>query len=319
MQLGLIGIISFLLVFGGPFSGSSVVLGQVERTQADFLEAQVDVVAAETDVLTTPAESVNRGRQEPYKYIVKTKDTLSLIGEKFNVTSDAIRYASNLSSSDYLKVGQELTIPPVGGLWHTVEGGETVSSLAGKFDVAEQAIIDSNYLFPPFTLSIGQRLIVPDAAVPPPTPVSPTVGQYASTTLRQVVSKITGDIVGSGSFLVPCSKLLVSQYFSWYHPAIDIQSAAQGNLGIYASDAGTVVAVETGGWNYGYGNRVVIDHGNGYRTNYAHLSSVSVSAGSTVSKGQQIGVMGNTGRSYGTHLHFEVEYFGSLINPLSVL
>lgn len=318
VHLGLITLITFILVFGGPFSNSAVVLGSIEAPKDDFLEAEVDVVAAETDVLTTP-NADTRGRQEPYKYIVKSGDTLSSVGEKFNVSVNSIRYASNLSASDYLKVGQEITIPPVGGLWHTVKSGDTVSSIATKFKVAEQAVIDSNYLFPPYELSVGQQLIIPNAEAPSPMPVSPTISQYASTTLRQVVSRITGDTVGSGSFICPCSKLLISQYFSWYHPAIDIQSVGQSDWGIYSADSGTVVSVEVGGWNYGYGNRVVVDHGNGYKTTYSHLTSASVYAGQTVGRGEQLGIMGNTGRSYGAHLHFEVEYFGKLINPLSVL
>ncbi|MFH1896604.1 MAG: M23 family metallopeptidase [bacterium] len=318
IHMGLTAMIAFVLVFGGPLSSSTIVRARAEGVNPDFLEAQVAVVAAETDVLTTTLG--DRGRQGPYVYTVKPGDTLSLVGEKFNISVNAIRYASGLSASDYLKVGQELAIPPVGGLWHTVAGGDTISSLASKFEVAEQAIIDSNYLFPPYNLSVGQQLVIPDAKVPlPVSPTSPTIGQYASSTLRQVVSKVTGGTVGSGAFSCPCSKLLLSQYFSWYHPAIDIQSVGQANLAITAADAGTVVAVYLGGWNYGYGNQVVVDHGNGYQTNYAHLSSVSVGAGDSVSKGQALGVMGNTGRSFGTHLHFEVEYFGKLIDPLSVL
>ena len=317
IHLGSMSLIAFIIIFGGPLSSSTVVRAKSEELNSDFLEAQVAVVAAETDVLTT--EVGNRGRQEQYVYVVKPGDTLSSVGEKFNVSVNAIRYASNLSTSDLLNTGQELTVPPVGGLWHIVEGGDTVSSIASKFEVVEQAIIDSNYLFPPYNLSVGQQLVIPDATVPPPTPTAPTIGQYASSTIKQVVSKVTGGVVGSGTFSNPCSKLLISQYFSWYHPAIDIQSAGQDNLTIYASDSGTVVGVYTGGWNYGYGNQVLVDHGNGYLTSYSHLSSVSVSAGANVSKGQALGIMGNTGRSFGSHLHFEIEYFGKLINPLTVL
>jgi murein DD-endopeptidase MepM/ murein hydrolase activator NlpD len=75
------------------------------------------------------------------------------------------------------------------------------------------------------------------------------------------------------------------------------------------------------GWidGYGYGNRVMIDHGNGYRTLYAHLSQVYVVPGQTVARGAAIGKMGSTGRSTGIHLHFEVIRNGVYLNPLSVL
>lgn len=318
IHLGLTALIAFVLIFGGPLSGSTVVRTRIEDTGGDFLEAEIDVLAAETDVLTS--STGNRGRQEPYVYVVKPGDTLASVGEKFNVSVNAIRYASNLTSSDYLKIGQELTIPPVGGLWHTIGEGDTVSSLATKFEVAEQAIIDSNYLFPPYTLSVGQQLIVPDAKIPAPVTVkSPTISQYASTAVKQVVSRITGDTVGTGTLSCPATNFLISQYFSSYHPAIDIPSVGQSSLNIVAADSGTVTAVYTGGWNYGYGNQVIIDHGNGYITSYSHLSAVNVAAGINVTKGELIGIMGNTGRSFGTHLHFEVEYFGKLVNPLTVL
>ncbi|ENH95956.1 peptidase M23 family protein [Gracilibacillus halophilus YIM-C55.5] len=100
-----------------------------------------------------------------------------------------------------------------------------------------------------------------------------------------------------------------------YHKGIDISGVS--NRSILAADNGTVVSA---GWDDGgYGNKIVIDHNNGYRTTYAHLSSISVSAGQTVEKGQKIGTMGTTGYSTGVHLHFEVRNNGSLVNPADLL
>src|SRR5690606_11476883 len=95
----------------------------------------------------------------------------------------------------------------------------------------------------------------------------------------------------------------ISQGFRFYHQAIDIANKAGG--AILAADAGTVTVA---GWpdNYGYGNRVMIDHGNGMVTLYAHMSRIRVVVGQTVNRGDIIGDMGSTGRSTGTHLHFEV-------------
>jgi murein DD-endopeptidase MepM/ murein hydrolase activator NlpD len=108
----------------------------------------------------------------------------------------------------------------------------------------------------------------------------------------------------------------ISQGYWGGHPAIDVA----GWLGapVTASDAGYVV-LAGGGWNSGYGNYVIVDHGNGFTTLYAHLNSVFVKPGETVSRGQQVGSMGNTGNSTGPHLHFEIRYNGVPYNPAGYL
>jgi murein DD-endopeptidase MepM/ murein hydrolase activator NlpD len=109
----------------------------------------------------------------------------------------------------------------------------------------------------------------------------------------------------------------ISQRYYWYHPAVDV--ANQAGSDIVAAQGGTVV---TAGWNAGgYGNYVIIDHGNGYKTLYAHMvtGSMTVEAGKKVSQGQKLGRMGSTGRSTGTHLHFEVIGPKGKVDPLGVL
>ena len=120
---------------------------------------------------------------------------------------------------------------------------------------------------------------------------------------------------GSGNFSWP-SAGYVSQAYWGGHPAIDVA----GWIGspVTAADGGYVV-LAGGGWNGGYGNHVIIDHGNGFSTLYAHLTSIFVEPGMTVSKGQEMGTMGNTGNSTGPHLHFEVRYGGVPYNPASYL
>lgn len=123
---------------------------------------------------------------------------------------------------------------------------------------------------------------------------------------------------GTGQFVWPTSGGYVSSQMGerWgsYHRGIDI--ARPSNYNIKASDNGVVVAA---GWDGTYGQKVVINHKNGYKTLYAHLSEINVSVGQVVPQGTVIGIMGTTGRSTGVHLHFEVEKNGSLVNPLSVL
>ncbi len=108
----------------------------------------------------------------------------------------------------------------------------------------------------------------------------------------------------------------MSQLFSWYHKGIDISNKSAPP--ILAADSGKVVVA---GWpdNIGYGNRVLIDHGNGFATLYGHLAKIYVAAGQTVNRGDQIGQMGSTGRSTGTHLHFEIRKGEAAIDPLGYL
>ena len=122
-------------------------------------------------------------------------------------------------------------------------------------------------------------------------------------------------MVASGNFVWPTSGQL-SQGFAWYHKGLDIANRATPD--VLAADAGTV---EVAGWvdNYGYGNRVVINHGNGFKTLYGHLSAIYVVPGQTVNRGARIGKMGSTGRSTGIHTHFEVIQNGVYLNPLNVL
>lgn len=130
-----------------------------------------------------------------------------------------------------------------------------------------------------------------------------------------------GSANASGSFLWPvASYVYVSSRFGLRvhpitgqkksHTGIDI--ASNQGTAVYASDGGSVTLA---GWNGGYGNCIMIDHGNGYVTLYGHLSSISVSVGQTVSQGTTIGAVGSTGNSTGPHLHFEVLKNGTRIDP----
>jgi murein DD-endopeptidase MepM/ murein hydrolase activator NlpD len=281
-----------------------------ERT-SDY--GNVSVVLGVTTEATTAVSE--KSRDEIVIYIVQGGDTVSTIAQKFGVSVDTIRWANNLKSITSIKAGQELKILPVTGVAHKVQRGETVWSIAQKYDTNSQGIVD--YPFntfvndEEFTLAVGQVLIVPDGVMPKVEPWQP----------RTYIAQETpdaGTVVASGNFVWPASGR-ISQGFRWYHRAIDI--ANKSAPGILAADAGKVVSA---GWprSWGYGNRVVIDHGNGFQTLYAHLSEIYVSAEpgkNRVEKGQPIGKMGATGRATGIHLHFEVIKNGIKVNPLNYL
>jgi murein DD-endopeptidase MepM/ murein hydrolase activator NlpD len=120
-----------------------------------------------------------------------------------------------------------------------------------------------------------------------------------------------GALTGTGEFRWPTEGRITQR--AWHcHHAVDI--ANPEGTPIYAADSGYVVVV---GWKQGgYGKVVIVNHGNGFQTLYAHLSVISVSVGESVTKGQQVGLMGNTGHSTGSHLHFEIRKGSQLQDPL---
>jgi len=286
-----------------------------------------EVLASADEVIPEPIRTetqlpANRPSDQAFTYTVQEGDTLSSIGAYFNITVDTIRYSNNLNNTDYIKPGQELNILPVNGLKIKVKSGDTVESLAEKYEVAPQAIVDFNYLNEPFTIVAGQELIIPNGAIPQPVaPTAPIAPSYASNnTSPSYTLDAYVDIPyapnaarGTGTFVWPTNFRVVTQYFSYWHPAIDIAPYSP----LYASDTGTVI--RAGWWPGGYGYAVQIDHGNGYATTYAHMSQINVSVGQNVTQGQVIGLMGNTGRSFGTHVHFVIQYNGQYVNPLSLL
>jgi murein DD-endopeptidase MepM/ murein hydrolase activator NlpD len=266
-------------------------------------------VSSEPQTTTLISE---KPRAEIVNYTVKPGDTVSGIAKKFGISIDTIRWANNLESISSIKPGQVLKILPVTGVAHKVKKGETIYSIAKYYSTDPQGIVD----FPfntfsndeTFALAVGQILIVPDAVMPKETPWQPSAYIARKT-------PDAGTVVASGIFVWPASGT-ISQPFRWYHKGIDIANKA-GPV-VLAADAGKVILA---GWpdSIGYGNRVIIDHGNGYQTLYAHLAKIYVVAGQTVKRGDQIGVMGSTGRSTGIHLHFEVHKNGVAVDPLTIL
>ena len=246
------------------------------------------------------------------EYRVVEGDTISSIAQKFGVSIDSILWENNLKSVEAIKPKQVIKILPVTGVRHTVKRGETIYSIAKNYSVDAQNIID--YPFNTFSndetfaLTAGQELIVPEG-------IEPKEIFTGTRNIVKTVAPIPG-VVGEGKFMWPTGGTITQKY-SWYHQAVDI--ANHSNPPVVAAATGTVT---TAGWNAGgYGNYVIIDHGNGYRTLYGHLlnNSMAVKAGDKVSQGQKLGAMGSTGRSTGTHLHFEILSSGGKVDPLKML
>lgn len=318
---GILGLTAVGVITSGVFGGQTLVsatfpgVGGQDPRFIDSFEPFPDGPILQTlqDTTTNISE---KPRSETIEYEIEEGDTLSGIANKFNISTDTIKWENNLTDKDSIKPGQKLKILPVTGVSHTVKSGETVESIAKKYSAESQAIVafPFNSIPDDFTLRAGQVLIVPDGQ--PPEVKTPPKPKLQPQYLAQGPSSPTFSAPGGGGFIWPTTTSGISTYFAWWHPGIDMPNRAAPP--VVASDGGRVVVA---GWpdGYGYGNRVVIDHGNGYRTLYAHLSNVYVSIGQNVSRGQTIGQMGSTGRSTGIHLHFEIHFKGIAVNPLSIL
>lgn len=276
--------------------------------------SQVLSLSTDTQMSVDPLTQVSdKPRADIFEYTVENGDTLAGIAKKFGVDTDSIKWLNSGLNEKKIKPNSVLKIPPVTGVMHTVKGGETVYSIAKRYNVSAQAIVD----FPfnefsndeTFALAIGQQIVVPDGEMPAEIISSPRSNMAGALTPN------AGAVSATGNWIWPAAGTK-TQYFKAWHKGLDIANHNGGN--ILAADSGTVVVA---GWpdNSGYGNRVMINHGNGYQTLYAHLSKIAVVAGQTVKRGDILGQMGSTGRSTGTHLHFEIRSSAGNKDPLSLL
>jgi LysM repeat protein len=242
-------------------------------------------------------------------YVVRPGDTLSVIAAMFGVSVNTIIWANNLSGPTSVRVGDTLIILPISGVKRTITKGDTLASIAKKYGADANEIAQFNGLDPQESLAIGSTLIIPGAEVAA-APAKTTIKKGATGTIREPYLG-GGGSAQPGYYGNPIPGALVTQGIHGWN-GIDL-GAARGTP-IHASAGGSVIVARGGGgWNGGYGNYVVITHNNGTQTLYSHMSSVGVSLGQSVSRGQVIGYVGSTGMSTGAHLHFEVR---GAANPL---
>lgn len=276
------------------------------------------VIAPMQPLLPEPGSSVSTDKpttlHKPIVYTVQDGDTVASIAAKFTVSTNTILWANGLSSNDVIRVGDYLTILPVTGVLHTVQSGDTISEIAKKYDVKAADIIAYNNLGDGSDLALNQKIIVPDGDGSPvalPKVVSSETHLERDVTANEPTPPPVKE-EGSG-FIWPTITRHISQYFQWGHTGIDIDNRSRPP--VYAAQAGTV---EFTGWLGGYGNLIIVNHGGGLTTYYAHLAKFYVSKGQSVNKGDAVGKMGSTGHSSGPHVHFEVRRNGHPINPLGM-
>ncbi|MCS6906521.1 MAG: peptidoglycan DD-metalloendopeptidase family protein [Anaerolineales bacterium] len=257
------------------------------------------------------------------KYKVKRGDSIFGIANQFGLKPETVLWANYDTLQDdphSIRPDQVLYIPPIDGVYYKWKEGDTLEGIAEKFQVSVEDILnwpgnDIDLTNP--TIQAGQYVMVPGGKREFVQWIIPTVARGRSGTARVGGTSCSGGPIGSTAFIWPTGQHWLSGNDYWSgHLGIDI-AAAEG-APVWAADAGTVTMAQ-GGWNYGYGNVIMIDHGNGYVTLYAHLSQINVVVCQGVSAGQLIGLAGNTGNSFGSHLHFEVRLNGGFVNPWYVL
>lgn len=257
---------------------------------------------------------------EPSEYRVVRGDSVFAIADTFKLKPETV-YWANYEEFDgspaNIQPGQELVIPPTDGVYYEWKEDDTIESVAEEFDVEPDDII----FWPGNNLDLTNPIVEPGTRIMLPGAVQNNQPLFIQVVTRESTgagSACGGGFQSRGFFSWPTG----ARYLSGYdfgqdgHNGIDI-SAPEGTS-VWAADNG-VVTMAQGGWNYGYGNVVQIDHGNGFVTIYAHLSIISVTQCQSISAGAPIGASGNTGNSQGAHLHFEIRSGSSPINPWLML
>ena len=314
-----------------PVTVPTVAVAGIDTTQQDGTDTFGGIPRLAQVHTTIPS----RPRQDVVKYTVQEGDTIFGISEKFGLKPQTVlwgNYYILLDDPHALKAGQELNILPVDGTYHEWNEGEGLNGVASYYGVKPEDIINypannldaaaiGDYAAP--NIKPGTWLVVPGGARQfvswsAPLGVTRQNAAYARVLGAGACDPVTGGAVGFGTFVWPANKHYLSGFT--YSPESNhwgIDVAGNGGEGAYATDAGVIVYA---GWNdYGYGNMVMIDHGNGFQSLYAHLSEIYVGCGQSVGQGDAIGAIGSTGRSTGAHLHFEIMTATVKINPYDVL
>ncbi len=234
-------------------------------------------------------------------YEVQEGDTLSFIASDYGVKVSTI-IASNNLNGEAISPGMKLKIPSVDGLIYTTKKGDTVAKLAQKYEVDEDKIINFNNLPQESDLRIGTEIVIPGGKI--------TTQNNSVIAIKNASKRFSYLPDLGGFFTIPTTG------FDWgiVHGRNGVDIANSCGTPIYAAADGSIALTKTSGWNGGFGKYIKIIHSNGTETLYAHLTKVLINIGSFVSRNQEIGLMGSTGRSTGCHLHFEVH---GAKNPLA--
>jgi len=304
---------------------SILVRHQAEARATDAPSSTAAAASADPDPTTTPGAA----KAAFTTYTIQPGDTVSSIAESFGIDSNYIMWNNPLvrEDPDYLLIGANVLIPSVNGLVYTVTLGDTLSDIAAYYQTDIQSItaFSPNGLSSADDVIEGMVLVLPGAVPPPPAPPPPSpepepvVVPDPEPAYEPPPSydppPAAAPAYTSTGFIWPFYGA-ISTYFSSYHRGIDIDGFGNYGATISAAADGVVVLAAYQDWGYGY--HVIIQHSDGSRTLYAHMSDIWVSQGEYVGQGQGVGALGSTGYSTGAHLHFEI-HIGGPVDPLAYL
>ena len=235
------------------------------------------------------------------EYVVKAKDTFLSIAQLYRISKEDIQ-KSNTWLSEPLEAGQVIYIPLSAERVHYVSWGDTVHNIANRYGVDLAELLNYNPDINIQALKLNQEIRVPNT--------KKNVVQVASVNSKEFNTAIAWPVIG----------VLTSKFgprWGGFHQGIDIWNEKELQTSITAALPGTVLFAD---WsNSGYGQLVIIDHGNDIQTYYAHMSKIQVVKGQKIRQGDVIGRMGETGDSIGIHLHFELRVKEIPVNPMKYL
>lgn len=309
-------------------------------TKEKRLEASAANIVQSSELLEKKvAEVPKREYKDPQivSYVVKAGDTLESIANSYGINVNSITESNNIKVGTVLKAGQQLKFPSINGVLHRVKSGETLWDISKAYGIESSAIQKTNFIDFPDKLKISQEIIIPGAdkvktvivekpAAKKTTNAAKTASKAKTATavkaastakIRIKVPSRGGKASGLPGIIWPLKGIITSKFGTRgneYHTGLDI-AAPKGTPYKAALDGKVVFS----GWKGNYGNLVILDHGDGIQTYYAHNSENLVDVGQAVSKGQVIAKVGSTGRTTGPHLHFEVRRDKEPYNPLLFL
>lgn len=304
--------------------------------QCNFMTAKADFSLdneyVKNDDIFMDKPMVNSGDviNDVINYVVQPNDTLASLTEKFHISASTITQVNGLKRNPNLEAGMKLKILPVTGLLHTVKRGNSIAEIADMYQVPPELVMYQNNLTSDKDLKFGQELIIPNGIEPESSDSGSSGSSSHSHTSNDTSShsSLNGGMGNApsnraaetnGTFNWPATCRVITRGFNPAIPHWGVDCANAQGTPVYAAEAGTVIKASVGTWGGGYGNHVIIDHGNGIKTIYGHLYQVGVSVGQHVERGEGIGLMGTTGNSTGPHLHFEVVVDGKKTIPLKYL
>jgi murein DD-endopeptidase MepM/ murein hydrolase activator NlpD len=280
-----------------------------EQAEQNEQASTADVAKNDSDTLNAAETQENITKDNEAKiitYTAKIDDTLDSIASTYNLKVKSIAESNSLPTNSSLKEGQVLEFPSVDGVLYKIKDGETIWDLALLNNIDFNKIVEINKLESPEKLKLGQKIIMPGVDTVKPAASNKIIAS------NKTISR-GGSIPTTSKGSLPVRGKITSLFgprWGRKHEGIDI--AAPTGTDVFASMDGKV---SFSGWEGGYGNLVIIDHGNGLQSYYGHNSKLLVKKGQTVSKGTHIADVGSTGNSTGPHSHFEIRKNGTAVNP----